>query len=179
MQHCLNGNSHKNSPVHMNCWFCEMVVTTFSLLWFTLGFVGVTVKKLQCQHWNMRPIDLWCSCMIQLNWKWKTDEDLYWPRSRREGTGQPPCYLPWSAIAVNGKPKYRVKAWNSVRVELQQVLALSRKREHADLSALLCFCSNISSFSILTNANTSWHTWVTLRVETDGCLYGMYALYKF
>lgn len=44
----------------------------------------------------MRPIDLWCSCMIQLNWKWKPCGDLYWPQRRKDLTGRPPSWTPLS-----------------------------------------------------------------------------------
>lgn len=52
--------------------------------------------------------------------------------------------------------------------ELLLLLALLRKREHADLSASLCFCNNIF---ILTswNGNISWHTRVTLNLTSGKC----------
>lgn len=71
-----------------------------------------------------------------------------------------------------------VASWKSMEHlsgELLLLLALLRKREHAHLSALLCFCNNIF---ILTswNGSISWQTWVTFqrKWKTYDCLYGMH-----
>lgn len=62
-----------------------MVPLTFHfILCHSLLCLGTEQLLLRCERWNMRPIDLWCSCMIQLNWKWKPCGDLYWPQRRTD-----------------------------------------------------------------------------------------------
>lgn len=90
MQNCLISNSH-DTRVHIKMnsvgWFHSHHVLSLSLHCVMNYFIFVLFcltdwLLLHCKSWNMGLIELWYSCMIQLNCKWKPFEDLYWPQRK-------------------------------------------------------------------------------------------------
>ena len=155
-----------------------MVPLTFQfILCHLLLCFGTEQLLLRCERWNMRPTDLWCSCMIELNWKWKPCEDLYWPRRRTDLVStRKPLFVTYPdryhlCLFCRGSGTLNYK---SMRRLLLFLALLSEEEEACRFISITLFIQQHPSFlptgALLGIPGSSF----ILQVEMYDCLYGMH-----